>query len=105
MPTSHRTPLSPARHRLLALLRALNFGRVEHLEVRGGEPVLDPRPRAVREYKFAGENGPRPGPCPVGTALKDQQRELLRLLDAVGDGVITVLTCKHGLPFQAELPG
>ncbi|QDU23752.1 hypothetical protein [Urbifossiella limnaea] len=97
--------LTPARRRLLALLQHTNFGRVEHLVVRGGEPVLDPMPRVVVEYKFASENGPRPETGNADAALKRQQLDLLALLDRVGDGVIPVLSCKHGLPFQAEVAG
>ena len=37
----------------------MNFGRIEELPVRGGDPVLDPPPVVVTEYKFAAENGPR----------------------------------------------
>lgn len=97
--------LSPARRRLLALLQDTNFGRVEGLVVRGGEPVLAPPPRVVREHKFGGENGPRPEAGLPDFGLKAQHRDLLRLLDELGDGTIAVLSVKHGLPFHAELPG
>lgn len=99
------TALSPARRRLVALLQEINFGRLEGLAVRGGEPVLDPKPRVVLEYKFASENGPRPEAGRSEVALKTQHLALLALLDRVGDGVIPVLTCKHGLPFAAEVAG
>ena len=56
--------LSPARRRLLRLMQQLNFGRIEQLTIRRGEPVLEPMPRLVVEYKFAGENGPRPEAAP-----------------------------------------
>ena len=49
---------------MLELLQRLNFGRLEGLPVRGGEPVLVPPPRAIREYKFGGEKGPRPARGP-----------------------------------------
>ena len=99
-----KTTLSPARRDLLILLQTLNFGRVEGLEVRGGEPVLDPPPRVIKEYKFAAENGPRPEAARPDCALKAQHLDLLKLLDDVGDGTIGVLTVKHGLPFGCELP-
>jgi hypothetical protein len=96
--------LSPARRRLLTLLQQLNFGRVEGLDVRGGEPVLDPMPQVVREHKFGGENGPRPEAACGDFALKDQHLDLMVQLDRIGDGTITTLVVKHGLPFQADLP-
>lgn len=97
--------LSPARRRLLTLLQTINFGRIEGLEVRGGEPVLDPMPRVVREFKFASENSPRPEAAAGDLPLKEQHIDLLRLLDEVGDGTILALSFKHGAPFCCELPG
>jgi len=99
-----RSSLSPARRALVAVLQRLNFGRVEGLVVRAGEPVLDPPPRTVREHKFAGENGPRPEAGLPDFALKPQVLDLMGVLDALGDGTIAVLSVKHGLPFAAELP-
>ena len=101
----HRSSLSPARRRLIALLQRVNFGRLEGLVVRGGEPVLDPPPAVVLEHKFAGENGPRPETRLGEFALKEQHRDLFRLLDRLGDAMIPVLSVKHGLPFHAELIG
>ncbi|MBP3954803.1 hypothetical protein J8F10_05845 [Gemmata sp. G18] len=97
--------LSPARHHLVELLQRLNFGRIEGLEVRGGEPVLAPMPRVIREHKFAGDNGPRPEAGRPDCRLKSQVADLMHLLDNIGDGTIEVLSVKHGLPFHAELPG
>ncbi len=97
--------LSPARQRLVELMQRLNFGRVEALPVRGGEPVLDPLPAIVREHKFCAENGPRPEAGRAECKLKNQVTDLMALLDQIGDGTIAVLTVKHGLPFHAELPG
>ena len=52
--------LTAPRRRLVELMQQINFGRIEGLTLRGGEPVFDPAPRIVREVKFGGENGPRP---------------------------------------------
>ncbi|MDY3563387.1 hypothetical protein R5W23_004890 [Gemmata sp. JC673] len=96
--------LSPARRQFLGLLQRLNFGRVEGLLVRAGEPVLDPMPVVIREHKFGGDNGPRPEAGRPDHQLKAQVTDLMALLDALGDGTIAVLSVKHGLPFHAELP-
>ncbi|MFO0804405.1 MAG: hypothetical protein U0791_14940 [Gemmataceae bacterium] len=96
--------LSPARGRLLALFQKWNFARVENLVIRRCEPVLDPFPRVIREYKFAAENGPRPEARLTDFALKPQLVDLFRLMDEICDGTIPLLTLKHGLPFSAELP-
>ncbi len=100
-----KSALSHARQQLIELLQETNFGRIERLEVRGGEPVLDPRPAVVIEYKFAAENGCRPETGVRDFTLRQQHLDLLRLLDTIGDGVIGVLSCKHGLPFACELTG
>lgn len=98
-----KSSLSPARRQLLELLQTLRFGRIEGLVVRGGEPVLDPAPRAIREVKFATDTSPHPAVAKSEFALKAQHRDLFALLTAVGDGTIAVLHVLHGLPFRAEL--
>jgi len=95
-----KAALSPARARLVELMQGLNFGRVEQLVVRGGEPVLDPPPRLVREVKFCAENGPRPETAKEDFALKAQVSDLFAHMEAMGDGVIACIEVKHGLPFR-----
>jgi hypothetical protein len=98
-----KSALSAARRRLVELLQDVNFGRVERLEVRGGDPVFDPPPRVVREWKLGADNGPRPERAARDFALKAQVVELCGLLDRLGDGVVSVLEIKHGLPFRVEI--
>jgi hypothetical protein len=103
-----KSDLSPARRQLVELFQELNFGRVEGLVVRAGEPVLHPRPRAVREVKFQADNDPRPERAAPDFLLKAQQLELMDLLDRVRDGTIESIESRHGLPFRAavaEPPG
>jgi hypothetical protein len=100
-----KTALPEPRKRLIEVLQTLNFGRIEDLLIRDGNPVLDPMPRIVREHKFAGENGARPELDARDFVLKAQVVDLFRLLDDIRDGTIAMLTVKHGLPFHAELPG
>ena len=95
--------LSPARQHLVELMQRHNFGRIEGLEVRGGEPVLDPKPVVIREHKFCADNAARPE-AGRDCKLKNQVADLMALLDEIGDGTILVLSFKHGTPFHAELP-
>jgi len=95
-----KVSLSAPRRRLLELLQRLNFGRIEGLTLRGGDPVLEPSPRVIREYKFGGENGPRPEPAAADFPLKAQQAEMFRTFDRIRDGLIDLLEVKHGLPFK-----
>jgi hypothetical protein len=99
-----KASLSFARRRLVQLMQQINFGRIEALVVRGGEPVLDPPPRVVRELKFGAENGPRPEAAAADFLLKAQVVELLRELDDLGDGTIDLIEVKHGLPFRMLVP-
>lgn len=97
-----KSSLSPARQQLLGLIQRINFGRVERLVIREGEPVLDPMPVITAEIKFAGENGARLEAGFGDFALKRHHLELFALLDAIGTGELPVLTIRHGLPFSAE---
>jgi len=100
-----KASLPEPRRRLVELMQSVNFGRIENLPVRGGQPVLDPPPRVVREIKIGGDNGPR---AELGTSnflLKEQVVELLRCLSEIGDGRIDVLEVKHGLPFRLLVAG
>ena len=97
------SPACPDRRRLLALIHALHYGRIENLPVVAGEPRLDdPGVRAVREVKFAAtEQAPPPSPLPAGYADRPQVAALLELLDARPDCTILALEVKHGSPFRA----
>ncbi len=95
--------VSSCRARLLELMQALNFGRIERLPVRAGEPVLDPLPTVVREVKFGGQNGARDEWALGDFALKAPVVELFKELDRLRDGLIDVLTVKHGLPFNMHV--
>jgi hypothetical protein len=88
---------------LIELMQQINFGRIEGLLVRNGEPTFDPPPIVIREVKFGGENGPRPE-CGVDNfALKAQVVELIQQLDDLGDGTVETIEVKHGLPFRMLL--
>ena len=95
-----KSGLTTPRQSLVVLMQRVNHGRIERLPVRGGEPVLDPPPRIVREIKFGGENGPRPEVARSDFELKAQVRDLFAQLDALGDVVVESLEVKHGLPFR-----
>lgn len=97
-----RSAVSPARRRLLDLMRDIGFGRIDGLLLLGGEPVFRPAPRIVREVKFGGEstcNPTRDGDF----ALKVQVIDLFDQLDEIRDGRIERLEVKHGLPFRMNI--
>ncbi len=98
-----KSDLSEPRRWLLELMQELDFGRIEALAVRAGEPVLQPRPMIVREVKFGGQNGPRDERALEDFSLKAQVVELFEEFDRVRDGSIDVLMVKHGLPFNMHM--
>ncbi|MFO0839076.1 MAG: hypothetical protein U1D55_11200 [Phycisphaerae bacterium] len=100
MPARHTSSLSPPQRELLALFQRLNFGKIEQLIVRNGQPVFEPLPRIVREHKFGGENGPRPECALAEFSLKPQARELFDALADMRDGVIERIEIQRGLPFR-----
>ena len=92
--------LPPARRQLVKRMQALNFGRIEGLSVRNGEPVLAPPPRIIREVKFGGQNGPRPESVSADFAIKTEVLELFEQITAMRQGVIACIEVRHGLPFR-----
>lgn len=98
-----KSSLTPARQNLVRVMQDINFGRIEMLPVRGGQPVLDPRPKIIREIKFCAENGPRQEIKVADFCLKAQVVEFFTFLDEFQNGTISVLEVKHGLPFRMVL--
>lgn len=101
--TPFKSHLCAARQRLVELMQEINFGRLENLVVRNGQPVLDAAVRVVRELKFASENSARPEVQIDDFALKARLVDLFEQFDRLGDFTALSLTIKHGLPFHMEV--
>ena len=95
-----KSTLTVSRSHLVELMQDINFGRIENLRVRGGQPAFDGMVRVVREVKFGGENGPRPESQCSDFTLKGPVVEMLQYFDRLGNCHIDVLEIKHGLPFR-----
>ena len=99
--------VSLPRRDLLELFQRLNFGSIEGLTIRGGEPMhrepgRDAVPtRILHEIKFAAENGPRPELQSPDFPLKRQWVELFAMFDYIANGRIESVEFKNGLPFKA----
>ena len=98
-----KSSLSDSRRRLVELMQRLNFGRIQNLVVRDGEPVFDPAPKVIQKVKIGGENGPRPELSCEDFLLKKQTVELLEAISDLGDGTVLIIDVKHGLPFAVEI--
>jgi hypothetical protein len=82
-------------------MQRIVFGRIEGLAVRNGEPVLNPRPRIVRDIKLGSDSAP--APAKDDFQLKNQVTELLEHLEQLGTGTVECLEVRHGLPFRLTL--
>jgi hypothetical protein len=95
-----KTSLSAPRRQLLETMQRLNFGRIEDLEIRNGEPMFSPAPRIVQDIKLGGENGPRPELDAADFVLKSQVAEFFGHLSRIRNGSVEAIEVKHGLPFK-----
>ena len=95
-----KAALTPVRRLLVELMQEVNFGRIERLEVRDWEPVLDPPPRVVRQIVFGKENGPNACRANDGFALKKKVAELFEIFDRERSLSIQELVIESGLPVR-----
>ena len=101
MTGSHtKRSLSAPRQRLVRLLQEINFGRLEHLQVRDGEPVFDPPPRILREVVLGKTNVPNPAKKMEDFYLKEHLIELFGLFDRKRSCTIDSLVVQDGLPVR-----
>jgi hypothetical protein len=98
-----KSSLSDSEQRLVELLQDINFGRIEHLQVRRGAPVLDPAPDVVRTQKMGGTKGPRQEAFLQDFWLKEPVIDLVQTIREIGDGEILLITVMHGLPHVLEV--
>lgn len=102
-PTLTKAELPRPFRELLELMQQLNYGRIESLTVRGGEPVLPPG-RVVREVKFGGRNGPHARSASENFHLKAPVTEFFHHLQEMGEGIVEVLHVQDGLPGRMSIP-
>jgi hypothetical protein len=95
-----KAALSPARRRLVELMQEINYGRIERLEVRDGEPVFDPPPTVLRLFLFGKDNGPNASRGNDGFALKKKVAELFEVFDRERSLSIQELMIDNGLPVR-----
>ncbi len=100
-----RTSLSPSQRQFLSLLQEIRFGRVHRLAIRCGQPDLRDDVRWTRTVKVLGENCPHPCAGADDFHLRREVVEFFRLLSAIGEGEITDIEIRNGLPFTFEVSG
>ena len=95
-----KAALAPARKRLVELMQEINYGRIEKLHVRDGEPVFDPPPTVLRLFLFGKDNGPNESRGNDGFALKRKVAELFEVFDRERSLSIQELMIDNGLPVR-----
>jgi len=100
--------LTPARRWLVENMQKIGFGRMKHLILVKGEPIVDLPPRVYRDRRLTGANMHRPEAELDDFLLKEQVITLFEEFDRIGSGVIAVLEVRDGLPYgmtMEERPG
>jgi hypothetical protein len=93
--------LSPGQRSLVELMRVHQFGRIEDIRVRGGEPILNSDVKVVR-VTHLGRSHVAKSTLTEDFELKSQVRDLLEELERLQRGTVIRLEFRHGLPFLLE---
>ena len=95
---STKAALSGPRRRLVEMMTRLDFGRIEQLRCRNGEPAYSPPPRILRSVKLGSAARPRPEADQTDFRLKAEVVQLFEQLAQLGDGTVELLEVSSGLP-------
>ena len=90
--------LSSSRKALVRLFQKLNFGQIQNLSLRNGEPVFALPPLVLFDIKLDNDEGPRPELNLADFALCDEIRRLVARLDELNNGRIERIEVRGGLP-------
>jgi hypothetical protein len=96
--TLHFRQLSAPWQKLVRLCQSIDFGRIEDLDVRSGEPVFSPAPRVLCSVDLAADEGSRPEYHLGDFALPKETARLMGRLSELGHGTVTLIEVRAGLP-------
>jgi hypothetical protein len=94
--------LSDQQRAVLELMRAHQFGRIENMSIRAGQPVLDQDLKVVRVASLGGESGGTKVPARDEFELKRSVCDLFDELARLRHGTLVKLEFKRGLPCRLE---
>jgi hypothetical protein len=103
-----RTPLrtrglSIQQRSLVDLMREHQFGRIENMSVREGQPVLGRDLKVVRLVRLGDVSKAKNVPRADDFELKRPVRNLFEELARLGNGTVITLEFRHGLPLLIEI--
>lgn len=90
--------LALEEQRLLETMQAVNFGRIDDIEIKGGRPVVDTNWKTTRTIRVGKETGPRPELEKQDFVLKAKQVELFQHIRNLEDGARITVCVQYGLP-------
>ncbi len=106
--TTHFLQLSAPKQALVRLCQRINYGRIEDLELRRGEPVFNPAPQVFLDVRLDTEDAARPEQRLSDFALPEEICRLMVRLDEIGDGTIARIEVRAGIArrliFEAANP-
>ena len=94
--------LSAPQLSLLEIMREHQFGRIENMSVRNGQPILDPNVKVVRIARLGGGRAGRSSFAGNEFELKRPVPALFEELARLQNGTVISLEFRHGLPFLLE---
>jgi hypothetical protein len=96
--------LNGMEQRLVAVMRKINFGRLENLVIEDGHAKTTATSRKISTANFEREETPHAASRPDGDfILTDKHVRFLRHLRKVGNGRINSISIRAGLPVSAEI--
>jgi hypothetical protein len=101
--TRRFSQLSAPRQALVRLLQSINFGHVQGLEIRDGQPVFSPSPTVFVEVKLDAENEPRPESDYADFELRSEIIRLFVQFDELRCGLIDRIDVRYGVPRRAVI--
>lgn len=93
-----RRSLSSARRDLVDRAHEAQFGRIENLPIKDGEPVFGPQTRLIRTITFNGTDNRSKESVSDDFPLKRPWIELFNYFDQLGNATIEKIDLKAGLP-------
>jgi len=100
--------LSPPRQALVRLCQWLNFGQIQRMQVRDGNPVFAPVPFVRVDKNLNADVGARPEFHLEDFELRNEVRRLMDTIDELKNGVIERIDVRAGVPcriiFESRLP-
>ena len=102
---ARKSTLTPSRARLVEVLQAVNYGRIENLPIVDGEPTFSPPPRVVRNVLLDRDAGRRPEIAAADFVLRREVAALFEHMTTAAPGSTMTITVQAGLPVRLQIAG